>query len=71
IYIGLMRFTGSLNGKEGSFVMEDHGTFNNGSANSSLKIISGSGMGELKDISGTGNYIADKNGAIIELNYQL
>ena len=25
MYIGLMRFVGSVQGKEGSFVMEDHG----------------------------------------------
>ena len=62
IYIGLMRFVGILKGKEESFVIEDHGTFDNGAANSTLQIIAGSGMGELKGIRGTGRYGANQEG---------
>jgi hypothetical protein len=69
VYTGIMRFTGSVQGKEGSFAMEDHGTFENGEANSKLQIIAGSGMGELKSIQGTGRYSANKDGAQIELDY--
>lgn len=71
VYIGIMRFTGSLQGKEGSFAIEDHGTFENGEANSTLQIIAGSGMGELKSIQGTGRYSANQNGAQIELDCTL
>ena len=71
VYIGLMRFTGSVKGKEGSFAIEDHGTFENGEASSSLQIIAGSGMGELKNIQGTGRYSATHDGAHIELDYTL
>ncbi len=71
IYIGIMRFIGSMLGKEGSFAIEDHGTFENGEANSTLQIIAGSGMGELKSIQGTGRYSANQDGAQIELNYTL
>jgi hypothetical protein len=71
IYIGLIRFTGSVQEKEGSFVLEDHGTFENGEASSKLQIIAGSGTGELKSIQGTGRYSADKDGAQIELDYTL
>lgn len=71
VYTGILRFTGSLQGKEGSFVIEDHGTFENGEAHSTLQIIAGSGIGELKGIQGTGLYSADKNGAQIELDYTL
>jgi hypothetical protein len=71
IYIGIMRFTGSVQGKEGSFAIEDHGTFENGEANSTLQIITGSGMGELKSIQGTGRYSANQDGAQIELDYTL
>ena len=70
-YIGLMRFIGNVQGKEGSFVIEDHGTFENGAASSTLQIISGSGMGELKGIQGTGRYSATRDGAQIELDYNL
>ena len=68
-YIGLMRFVGNIQGHEGSFVIEDHGTFENGEANSTLKIVTGSGLGGFKGIQGTGNYSADKKGAQIELDY--
>ncbi len=71
IYIGLIRFIGNVHDKEGSFVIEDHGTFENGAANSTLQIITGSGMGELKGIEGTGRYSATQDGAQIELNYNL
>ena len=69
IYIGFMRFVGTLQGKEGSFVIEDHDTFDNGAANSTLQIIAGSGMGELKGIQGSGRYSANQDGIQIELDY--
>ncbi len=71
IYIGFVKFTGSVQGKEGSFVIEDHGTFENGEANSTLQIIAGSGLGELKSIQGSGRYSASHDGAKIELDYTL
>lgn len=71
VYTGLIRFTGNVQGKEGSFVIEDHGTFENGSAGSTLRIIEDSGSGELKGIQGTGRYSATKDGAQIELDYKL
>src|SRR5207247_3642546 len=42
-YVGLLHFEGTLSGKSGSFVFEDNGSFEGGSANSSLRIIEGSG----------------------------
>lgn len=71
VYTGLMRFTGKVNDKTGSFVMEDHGTFEKGTANSTLEIISGSGTDELKNIKGTGNYIANQEGFRLELDYEM
>lgn len=71
VYLGLMVIKGSINGKHGSFAVEDHGTFENGAAASSLHIISGSGTGELKNISGKGSYTADGSGAVTEFEYEL
>lgn len=71
VYTGLMRFEGKLQGKAGSFVISDQGKFENGLADSSLQIISGSGTGELRGITGTGKYSADTNGANAELEYNL
>ena len=71
MYIGLIKFTGKIQGKEGNFVIEDHGTFENGAASSTLQIVAGSGMGELKGIHGTGRYSANQDGSHIELDYNL
>lgn len=71
MYIRLIRFVGKVLGKEGSFVIEDHGTFENGAASSTLQIVARSGMGELKDIQGAGRYSANHDGAQIELDYNL
>jgi len=68
-YVGLIHFDGILQGKSGSFVFEDNGTFESGSANSSLRIVEGSGTGALKEIYGTGSYRANKDGFHLELNY--
>jgi hypothetical protein len=71
IYVGLFRFIGKIDGEDGSFVMEDRGSFENGEARSTLSIIAGSGMGKLESITGTGYYKGDKDGVIIELDYEL
>jgi hypothetical protein len=70
-YVGLMRFVGSMQGKEGSFVIQDNGAFDNGNAISTLHIMAGSGMGSFEGIQGSGRYFADQNGAQFELDYNL
>ncbi len=71
MYIGLIRFVGNVQGKDGSFVIEDHGTFENGAASSTLQIIAGSGMGELNGMHGVGRYSVTQNSVQIELAYNL
>jgi hypothetical protein len=70
-YVGLIRFKGSLNGKAGSFVMEDRGTFEGRTAKSALMIIPGSGTDELKGIGGTGTYVATPQRCQCDLTYEL
>jgi hypothetical protein len=70
-YVGLIRFEGTLAGRPGSFVMKDDGTFENGSANSSLLVEEGSGTESLRGISGTGTYRANQDGYHIELDCKL
>ena len=53
-YVGLMRFNGAVGGKSGSFVMQDTGSFEQGTASSALRIVEHSGTGELKGIKGKG-----------------
>jgi hypothetical protein len=71
VYVGIFRFVGSIDGEEGSFVMEDHGSFGSGEAKSTLNIIDGSGTGKLANIKGTGFYRGNQDGVVIELDYEL
>jgi len=71
VYLGLTRFKGSLNGKSGSFVMEEHGTFREGVANSVSTIVAGSGTEQLKGITGTVKASATQQGMHVELKYEL
>jgi len=64
-------FNGKLLGKEGSFVMEENGVFENGAVSSTFRIINGSGLGELKQISGIGHYLANQDGSRFEFDYNL
>jgi len=70
-YIGMMRLEGKVAGKSGSFALDDSGFFEGGAAFSTLRILDGSGTGELKGITGTGKYRADPKGNQFELEYQL
>lgn len=70
VFVGLLMFSGKLSGKEGSFAMQENGVFENGAVNSTFRIIDGSGMGELKQISGTGQYNANQDGSHFEFNYK-
>jgi uncharacterized protein DUF3224 len=68
-YVGIIFFDGALSGKSGSFVLEDNGTFESGTARSTLRIARGSGTGQLDGIYGTGLYVANREGFRIELEY--
>ena len=52
-YVAIEHFTGSVNGKAGSFVMQHSGTMNRGDAQLTVNIVPDSGSGELASISGT------------------
>jgi hypothetical protein len=71
VYVGLTRFVGSVNGKSGSFVMEERGTFEGGAAKSTSTIVAGSGTGDLKDIAGSGYGISTQKSSELNLEYAL
>lgn len=52
-YVAIQHFTGSVNGRSGSFVMQHSGTMNRGDAQLTVSIVPDSGSGELAGISGT------------------
>ena len=52
-YVAIEHFTGSLDGKSGSFVLQHSGMMNKGDAQLQVTIVPDSGTGELAGISGT------------------
>lgn len=70
-YAGYAHFEGAVNGKKGSFVVRDTGTYGGGEAKSDLVIVDGSGIGELAGISGSGRYVANQTDMFYELEYEL
>jgi hypothetical protein len=53
-FIGLARVVGRIGEREGTFVMQDVGTFANGVAKGRWTILSGTSTGDLQGISGEG-----------------
>jgi hypothetical protein len=61
-FIGLERIRGTIAGKHGSLVLQHVGTFENGSADATLTVVSGTN--ELKSVSGSGTFKADPAGSV-------
>ena len=53
-FVGLQRVVGRIGERSGSMVLETTGTFDGKEAKGSLRVVPGSGTGELKGISGEG-----------------
>ena len=52
-YVAIEHFTGSVDGKSGSFALQHSGVMNRGDAQLTVTIVPDSGVGELTGISGT------------------
>jgi hypothetical protein len=57
-YVGLIRVTGRIGDRAGSFVARDVGSFDNGIAKSRWTILPGLGTDDLRDIRGEGHFTA-------------
>ena len=57
-FVGILRFTGRVGDRSGSFVMQETGTLEDGVAMGHWTILPGSSTGELCGISGEGGYTA-------------
>ncbi|MEU3022283.1 DUF3224 domain-containing protein [Nocardiopsis alba] len=58
-FAGLQLLNGTLDGHEGSFTIEERGTFTGqGNVRCSFEVVSGSGTGALEGLSGRGSYVA-------------
>ena len=71
-FVGLERITGRIAGRNGSFVLQRTGVFEDGQAKESYSVVTGSGTGELRSLRGEGTssvgHAADHPFA---LNYEL
>lgn len=58
-FTGMQLFTGTLDGREGAFVIEERGTFDaDGTVRCAFEVVPGSGTGGLTHLKGTGDFIA-------------
>jgi hypothetical protein len=70
--IGLERISGTIAGKSGTFVLEHHGDYANGTASGQRTIVRGSGTGALEGIHGHGTSTAKQSGETsLSLDYEL
>jgi hypothetical protein len=71
-FVGLQRLTGRVGEREGSFVVESHGSYDGELARGRWTIVPGSGTDELSDIQGEGTWQAPHGPeATFELDYDL
>lgn len=69
-FVGMERIEGTLNGRSGSFILRQEGTFKEGSAQADCRIVENSGTGELEGISGNGTMEATHEQATLTLTCQ-
>ena len=69
-YVAIEHFTGSVDGKPGSFVLQHNGVMNKGDAQLTVTIVPDSGTGELAGISGTMELDNDGGQHSYVLDYQ-
>jgi hypothetical protein len=69
-YTGLEHFTGSLDGRSGTFVMQAKGVFADGIAASTWFVVPGSGTGELAGLSGEGETRAVHGESAIPVTFE-
>ena len=70
-FVGLATVTGTIDGRNGSFVMQDVGTFEHGIAKGCWRILPGLGSGALRGIRGGGQFAAGDDGAAYLLDVSL
>lgn len=69
--LGLERVSGKLGGKSGAFVLEHVGADDGSAARAGVRILPGSGTGELQGVHGTGEMVASREGQFtMTLDYE-
>lgn len=69
-FVGIERVSGTLGGRSGSFLLQDHGTVLDGIVSGDWFVIPGSGTGGLSGLRGEGGFRANLGeGAQVHLDY--
>ena len=69
-YVAMERFTGSVDGKSGSFVLQHQGVMDKGEATLTVTVVPDSGTGELDGISGSLAIDSDHGQHTYALDYE-
>jgi hypothetical protein len=70
-YTGYELVDAAVDGRRGTFVLAASGDHRGGVAHTDVRVVPGSGTGELAGISGSGHYAADAMEYKLELDYEL
>ena len=71
-FVGLQRIEGTVGERSGSFVLTSNGTFDGKVAAGEMRVVDGSGTGELAGIEGGGSFSAPLGSeAAVELDYSI
>jgi hypothetical protein len=70
-YVAIEQVEGTLSGKKGSFILQHYGIMNKGDQRLILKVVPGSGTGELKGLTGSMAIIIEEGKHSYEFEYEL
>ncbi len=70
-YVAMERVTGTLNGKQGSFVLQHSGTMNRGAAGLTLAVVPDSGTDGLTGLSGSMEIIIEGKSHSYDFSYEM
>ncbi len=70
-YVAVEQVTGSLSGRQGSFVLQHYGRMDKGKSSLLLEIVPGSGTGELKGIEGKMNIRIENKQHFYDFEYEV
>lgn len=70
-YVGYEQVSGSLGGRPGTFVLEARGDHSEGVARTDVRVVPGSGTGDLVGLRGAGSYAATAMEYTLTLNYDV
>lgn len=68
-YVAIERVTGTLHGRQGSFVLQHSGTMSGGQQQLAISVVPDSGSDELKGISGTMTIVAAEGKHSYDFDY--